>query len=189
MPNTPNMEAEQKNFLTNESQEEGTTNNIEGKGNEKNILEEKNDQGKGKEQEVYKRSKRTTTKTEPYQSPYMSRTVEVRKKLEAVEIRISNPYSHYKRITRKLNEAMKNYPHLKDFKKVGIFNLMISYLIDKKHPKADDLLKMEVAIFKLKWLTENNVNNSGVMLMRHMETFKGQWPNNWDSEIKKDQKQ
>ncbi|CAH1453807.1 unnamed protein product [Lactuca virosa] len=41
MPNTPNMETDQKDFLTNESQGEGTTNNKEEKGNEKNILEER----------------------------------------------------------------------------------------------------------------------------------------------------
>ncbi|CAI9266394.1 unnamed protein product [Lactuca saligna] len=54
---------------------------------------------------------------------------------------------------------------------------------------ADNLMKKKVAIFKLKWWTENNMNDSGVMLMRHMENFKGQGPNNWNSEIEKDQKQ
>ncbi|CAH1453808.1 unnamed protein product [Lactuca virosa] len=50
-------------------------------------------------------------------------------------------------------------------------------------------MKKEVVIFKLKWWTENNMNDGEVMLMRHMETFKGQGPNDWDSEIEKDQKQ
>ncbi|CAH1422732.1 unnamed protein product [Lactuca virosa] len=189
MPNTPNIEADQKDYLTNESQGEGTTNNKEEKGNEKKILEEKNDQGKGKEEKVYKRSKRTTTKTKPYQSPYMRRTIEMRKKLEAVETRISKSiFSLQKDHNVHLidnEKTIKDIVHTYGMLPYYLLNLMISYLIDKKHPKADDLLKKEVAIFKLKWWTENNMNDSGVMLMRHMKTFKGQGPNNWDSEIEK----
>ncbi|CAH1443223.1 unnamed protein product [Lactuca virosa] len=193
MSNTPNMEAEQKDFLTNESQGEGTTNNKEEKGNEKNILEEKNDQGEGKEKQVYKRSKRTPTKIESYQSPYMRRTFEVRRKLEAVETRISKSIfslqkDHNVHLTDN-EKTTREIVHTYEMLPYYLFNFMISYLIDKKHPKADDLMKKEVVIFKLKWWIENNKNDNVVMLMRHMETFKGQGQNNWDSEIEKDQKQ
>ncbi|CAI9292057.1 unnamed protein product [Lactuca saligna] len=244
MPKTPNMEDEQNDFLTNESQGE-----------------------------------------EPYQSPYMRRTVEVRKKLEAVETRISKSIfslqkdgkeiifetkdghkveriffktlipsawiypkvidcwsmflndeekrkanttplcfyfptrmltnemldrdtSYDKRLEKfeeSMNEAMKNYPHLKDLKKVGIvffpilhrkhyymicFNLRKCsvHLIDNEKTTEDIVDTYGMLPYNLWWI-ENNMNDSGVMLMRHMETFKGQGPNNWDSEIEKDQKQ
>lgn len=67
--------------------------------------------------------------------------------------------------------------------------MLVAYLIDIKHMKARQLQSKEIQIFKLKWWTENNPVDSGVMLMRHMECYKGEAPNTWDCEIEKEQKQ
>lgn len=67
--------------------------------------------------------------------------------------------------------------------------MVSAYLTDNIHQKAKQIEQKQVQKFKIKWWTEDNKVDSGVMVMRHMECFKGQAQNVWDCGIEKDQKQ
>ena len=48
------------------------------------------------------------------------------------------------------------------------------YLSAFNHPKAMDVLNKNLIVPKLKWQTGSKLPNSGIFVMRHMETYMGE---------------
>ncbi|KAL8199554.1 hypothetical protein R6Q57_013122 [Mikania cordata] len=52
-------------------------------------------------------------------------------------------------------------------------HVVVEYLHNWKHPKAEQLEALEITRLQLKWVTSGNIKDSGVFTMRHMECFIG----------------
>ncbi|PWA37505.1 ulp1 protease family, C-terminal catalytic domain-containing protein [Artemisia annua] len=52
-----------------------------------------------------------------------------------------------------------------------LIDTFINYLKRKKHPKITEFLKKNPRIVKIKWKTNYNDVDSGIVVMRHMETY------------------
>ncbi|PWA39314.1 hypothetical protein CTI12_AA573110 [Artemisia annua] len=55
----------------------------------------------------------------------------------------------------------------------GLIDTFINYLKRKKHPKITEFLKKNPRLVKIKWKTNYNDVDSGIYVMRHMETYLG----------------
>ncbi|KAL6569822.1 hypothetical protein OROMI_014336 [Orobanche minor] len=71
-----------------------------------------------------------------------------------------------------------DYDHLPEC----LHELVSQYLLEVAHPKAEEINKKKVQKFKIKWWSKDDVD-SGIYLMRHMETFKGEGQNSWDCQL------
>ncbi|KAL8233477.1 hypothetical protein R6Q59_019577 [Mikania micrantha] len=52
-------------------------------------------------------------------------------------------------------------------------HVVVEYLHNWKHPKAEQLEALEITRLQLKWATSGNIKDCGVFTMRHMECFMG----------------
>lgn len=51
---------------------------------------------------------------------------------------------------------------------------LVNYMKSVKHPRLNSISKLKPQRYNLKWKTADPNKNSGIFLMRHMETFKGE---------------
>uniref|UniRef100_A0A7N1A6Q0 Ubiquitin-like protease family profile domain-containing protein n=1 Tax=Kalanchoe fedtschenkoi TaxID=63787 RepID=A0A7N1A6Q0_KALFE len=68
-----------------------------------------------------------------------------------------------------------------------LWKSMVNFLKSRKHPKADLMLAVKPRVVLCPWKTKENLVDSGIYCMRHMEVYVGSWgESKWKEKLARD---